>query len=93
MLFKCISLLLLLPFCCISVLHWHLTSVTYSLYQLIKEEENRPPGVAYNVNTMPQTNVNAVPQYPGVTKVPIYPSVDIAPPYPNINTAPQDSKV
>lgn len=76
-----------LLFCCVSVLNWHLSAVTYSLYKLIKDEEIKPPGVTYDVNTMPQSNANTVPQYPGVTTVTIYPSVDKAPVYPNINTA------
>lgn len=84
-----------LPFCCVSVISWHLSAVTYSLYHLIKEEEMKPPGVTYDGSTLPQPNANTVPQYPGATSVPIYPSVEYpkaAQPHPNINTAQLDSK-
>lgn len=79
----------------ISVLCWHLTAVTYSLYKQIKEDETGPNNTTvtnevYSVPQYPGPGAYTLPQYPAVESAPQYPGANNVSLYPSVNTAPQD---
>lgn len=49
--------------CYFSAINWHVSAVLFSLYNLIKGEENGPTAGSYDVN-QPHTNMNTAPAYP-----------------------------